>query len=210
MSRKQSAASQNNYYTTTNVAGSAVSPNSKRKHQELNAFYENLNRISPVLQLQDDSITQIQSNQEQEDHKSLIKLYKQKSGEGEHFQFKSEAPPIVADLQDVIGTHRPRTAANPKDSRGTVGTTQQTQQLLKNYINAKTDTAIMKVEDYENFEEDDKQLIMMTHTFENILESKQKLNEKMPSTKVKVIQNNKIDREVKIPMLNLNKVVDSQ
>lgn len=91
-----------------------------------------------------------------------------------------------------------------------MGRAQQTQQLLKNYINAKADTAIMKVEDYENFEEDDKQLIMMTHTFENILESKQKLNEKMPSTKVKVIQNNKIDREVKIPMLNLNKVVDSQ
>lgn len=51
---------------------------------------------------------------------------------------------------------------------------------------------------------------MMTHTFENVLESKQKQHEKMPHAKVKVIQNNKIDREVKIPMLNLNKVVDSR
>ena len=71
----------------------------------------------------------------------------------------------------------------------------------------KNDKGLMKVVDYE---EDDKQLILMTHTFENILESKQKLNEKKPRAKVKVIQNNKIDREVKIPMLNLNKVVDSR
>ena len=64
------------------AGASVVSPDSKRKHQELNAFCENLNRISPVLQLQDDSITQIQSNQEQEDHKSLFKLYKQRSEKG--------------------------------------------------------------------------------------------------------------------------------
>lgn len=31
----------------------------------------------------------------------------------------------------------------------------------------------------------------------------------MQDANVKVIQNNKIDREVKIPMLNLGKVVDS-
>ena len=90
LSRKHSAPSQSKYFPATNVAGaSVVSPDSKRKHQELNAFCENLNRISPVLQLQDDSITQIQSNQEQEDHKSLFKLYKQKSEKGRNSQFKS-------------------------------------------------------------------------------------------------------------------------
>jgi len=70
--------------------------------------------------------------------------------------------------------------------------------------------SVHKLNDYYNLEEEDKQLILMTHTFENILESKQKLHNRMQEAKVKVIQNNKIDREVKIPMLNLGKVVDSQ
>jgi len=47
----------------------------------------------------------------------------------------------------------------------------------------------------------------MTHTFENILESKQKNNN--GGAEVKVIQNNNKDVQVKIPMLNLGKIVDS-
>ena len=62
-------------------------------------------------------------------------------------------------------------------------------------------------ENFKNLEEDDKQLILMTHTFENILESKQKNNNGGPD--VKVIQNNNKDVLVQIPILNLGKIVES-
>lgn len=70
ISRKQSAGSQNNFYATADVPGAAVSPDSERVRQELNAFYEDLNRISPVLQLQMAPINPSQSNQEPEAQKS--------------------------------------------------------------------------------------------------------------------------------------------
>lgn len=59
------------------------------------------------------------------------------------------------------------------------------------------------------YEDEEQQLIQMKNTFENILESKEKQVQKNLAS-VKVIQNSANDKQVKIPMLNLGRIVENQ